>query len=78
MRNLNGNAGGGRGPLRTGRSHKVDYDTGITRASIVNLEPIRWSKRANNAHANLWFLAFGENNFVNFFPLSVLFWRDVT
>ena len=28
--------------------------------------------------ANLWFLAFGRNNFLNFFPLPVLFWRDVT
>jgi|EndMetStandDraft_8_1072994.scaffolds.fasta_scaffold52594_1 hypothetical protein len=36
------------------------------------------AKGANNAYANLWFLQFGCNNFVNFFPRSVLFGRDVT
>ena len=36
-----------------------------------------WPKRATNAHANLWFRPFGRNNFLNFFPLPVLLWRDV-
>ena len=49
----------------------------ITRAPSLIWNPNRWPKRANNAHANLWFRPFGRNNFLNFFPLPVLFWRDV-
>jgi hypothetical protein len=42
------------------------------------MEPEQAAKKIFNVQDTVRFLHSDENNFLNFFPLPVLVWRDVT